>query len=163
MRSLKNRQKIFCICFACCLWISGFTEVSADDGSGKNKGYVKNFICTNDIGNTKVELKVLADVWSDGPYTQINKVTENDLEVISDIPYMEFEDYNINVWSPKEVYPTARLLYAYNGTLKVRVTDATPTSVIEELEREGFSGDAPVSGVTYYIKSVDECGEICLY
>lgn len=70
---------------------------------------------------------------------------------------------NINVWSPGEVYPTVRLLYTYNGTLKVRVTNTTPTSVIEELEREGFCGGEAVSGVIYYIKSVDECGEICLY
>ena len=76
---------------------------------------------------------------------------------------MEFKDYNINVWSSEEVYPTIRLFYAYNGTLKVRVTDVTPTSVIEELEGEGFCGSKPVSGVTYYTKVIDECGEIHLY
>lgn len=26
-----RRRKIFCICFAFCLWISSFTAVSADD------------------------------------------------------------------------------------------------------------------------------------
>ena len=163
MRKRKNRQKIFCICFAFCLWISGFTVVSADDNSGMDKNYIKNFTCTNDIGNTKIELKVSADVWSDGPYAQINKVIGNHLDVISDVPYMEFKDYNINVWSSEEVYPTIRLFYAYNGTLKVRVTDVTPTSVIEELEGEGFCGSKPVSGVTYYTKVIDECGEIHLY
>lgn len=158
-----RRRKIFCICFAFCLWISSFTAVSADDGFETDKSYIKNFTCINNIGNTKIELNVSADVWSDGPYAQINKVLGNDLEVISDIPYMKFEDYNINVWSPGEVYPTVRLLYTYNGTLKVRVTNTTPTSVIEELEREGFCGGEAVSGIIYYIKSVDECGEIRLY
>lgn len=158
-----RRRKIFCICFAFCLWISGFTAVSADDGFETDKSYIKNFTCTNNIGNTKIELNVSADVWSDGPYAQINKVIGNDLDVISDIPYIEFEDYNINVWSSEEVYPTTRLFYAYNGTLKVRVTDVTPTSVIEELEREGFCGSEPVSGVTYYTKVIDECGKIQLY
>lgn len=163
MRRRKNRQKIFCICFAFCLWISGFTMVSADNRYEPDKSYTKNLICTNNIGNTKIQLNIFADVWSDGPYAQINKIVGNDLNVTSDIPYIEFEDYNVNVWSAEEVYPTTRLLYAYNGTLKVRVTDATPTSVIEELEREGFCGGEPVSGVTYYIKSIDECGEIRLY
>ncbi len=158
-----RRRKIFCICFAFCLWISGFIAVSADDGFETDKSYIKNFTCTNNIGNTKIELNVSADVWSDGPYAQINKVLGNDLEVISDIPYMKFEDYNINVWSPGEVYPTVRLLYTYNGTLKVRVTNTTPTSVIEELEREGFCGGEAVSGITHYIKRIDECGEIRLY
>lgn len=158
-----RRRKIFCICFAFCLWISSFTAVSADDAYEPDKNYIKNFTCINDIGNMKIELNVSADVWSDGPYAQINKVIGNDLDVISDIPYIEFEDYNINVWSSEEVYPTTRLFYAYNGTLKIRVTDATPISVIEELEREGFCGGEPVSDVTYYIKVIDECGKIQLY
>lgn len=159
----KNIQKIFCMCFAICLWISGFTTVSANDGFVADKSYIKNFTCTNYIGNTKIQLNVSADVWSDGPYAQINKVIGNDLDVISDISYVEFEDCNINVWSSEETYPTTRLLYAYNGTLKVRVTDVTPTSVIAELEREGFCGGEPVSGITDYIKNIDECGEIRLY
>ena len=95
MRKRKSRQKIFCIGFAFCLWISGFTMVSADNASGMDKSYIKNFTCTNNIGNTKIELNVSADVWSDGPYAQINKIIGNDLNVTSDIPYIEFEDYNI--------------------------------------------------------------------
>ncbi len=43
------------------------------------------------------------------------------------------------------------------------MTDATPTVVIEELEKEGFCGGEPVSGITEYIKNIDECGEIQLY
>ena len=148
MRKRKNRQKIFCIGFAFCLWISGFTMVSADNASGMDKSYIKNFTCTNNIGNTKIELNVSADVWSDGPYAQINKIIGNDLNVTSDIPYIEFEDYNIDVWSAEGTYPTTRLFYTYNGTLKVKVTDATPTVVIEELEKEGFCGGEPVSGRT---------------
>ena len=35
--------------------------------------------------------------------------------------------------------------------------------VIEELEKEGFCGGEPVSGITEYIKNIDECGEIQLY
>lgn len=163
MRKRNNIQKIFCMCFAICLWISGFATVSADDDFETDKSYTKRFTCTNDIGNTKIQLNICSDVWSDGPYAQINKVIGKDLEVISDIPYMELEDYNINVWSSEETYPTTRLLYTYNGTLKVKVTDATPTSVIEELEKEGFCGGEPVSGITDYIKSIDECGEIRLY
>ena len=42
------------------------------------------------------------------------------------------------------------------------MTDATPTAVIEELERRLCSGE-PVSGITDYIKNIDECGEIQLY
>lgn len=163
MRKRKNRQKIFCIGFAFCLWISGFTMVSADNASGMDKSYIKNFTCTNNIGNTKIELNVSAYVWSDGPYAQINKIIGNDLNVTSDIPYIEFEDYNIDVWSAEGTYPTTRLFYTYNGTLKVKVTDATPTVVIEELEKEGFCGGEPVSGITEYIKNIDECGEIQLY
>ena len=143
-----RRRKIFCICFAFCLWISGFIAVSADDGFETDKSYIKNFTCTNNIGNTKIELNVSADVWSDGPYAQINKIMGN---------------YTINIWSPREVYPTAKLFYAYNGTLKVKVTNVTPTSVIEELEREGFCGAEPILGITHYIKRIDECGEIRLY
>ncbi len=37
MRKRKSRQKIFCIGFAFCLWISGFTMVSADNASGMDK------------------------------------------------------------------------------------------------------------------------------
>ena len=74
MRKRKNRQKLFCIGFAFCLWISGFTMVSADNASGMDKSYIKNFTCTNNIGNTKIELNVSADVWSDDLMHKLTKL-----------------------------------------------------------------------------------------
>ena len=45
---------------------------------------------------------------------QINKIIGNDLNVTSDIPYIEFEDYNIDVWSAG-TYPTTRLFILITG------------------------------------------------
>ena len=130
---------------------------------GASDTYPYIFTRTTSYGKTKVKLSVNVEMWSSGPYAQINSIQGQYLGIVSEVTNTEIEGSNVNVWSPGNKFPTVNLLYAYNGTLVAKVTSSTSSSIKAELEGAGFSVSQTVGGTTYYRRSMDESGTISLY
>lgn len=130
---------------------------------GANDTYPYILTRTTSYGKTKVKLSVNVEMWSSGPYAQINSIQGKYLGIESKVTSTKIEGSNVNVWSAGNKFPTTKLLYAYNGTLVATVTSSTSSSIKAELEGAGFSVSQTVGKTTYYRRSMDESGTISLY
>lgn len=85
------------------------------------------------------------------------------LSIAESITDTRLENYNVNVWSPKDKFPTLTLSYIYNGTLVATVNQVTNMSLKTELLGSGFTVSNSVGSNIYYRRTFDSKGTINLY
>lgn len=118
---------------------------------------------SSSYGNTKIELSINVELYNYGSFREIVSLRGHYLTIAESVTDTRLENYNVNVWSPKDRFPTLTLSYIYNGTLVAVVNNAINASAKFDLLGAGFSISRTEGRNTYYRRTFDSTGQINLY
>lgn len=121
------------------------------------------FTRTQKIGSAEIYLDVTVELYKSGSFSQINDVKNYYLGISNSIGTMSFEDKKVSVWPDNNKYPTAKLHYAYSGTLMSKVKKTYGGGVKAELLGAGFSLSDETESYLYYRKAFRNASVITTY
>lgn len=121
------------------------------------------FTRSKSYGKTTLTMYVNVELYSQGSFRQINSIQGSYLGITTSITDTSIEGANVNVWSEGNVFPTAKLFYAYNATLVASVGLENQVQVSADLIAAGFQLSSSTGNTFYYRRAANSNGTISLY
>lgn len=133
----------------------------------KNAEKLHTFTRSRSYGDTKVEMAISVEMYSEGSFRQINRIISKTLQIPASVTETIIEDgAACAAVSTTDCFPTDSLYFSYSGSLLATVdtkTDEDTETIEKALLTSGFSIGGRTKDEVYYRRTFDNSGKISVY